>query len=171
MNESSHPFGDREPPGALEERVERTLTAAGLLEQRSHRYRHYALRAAILLFVAGAAFLTGRWQRSAASTDTMPHFLMLLYEDSTYRDDRPVREVVAEYAGWADSLRQDRALVLGEKLGNTRAELPTRTDQLAPSPTGMFILRANDLPHATALASTSPHLRYGGRVVIHPIDR
>ena len=171
MKDTLPPFSDREPPRALQDHVERTLMTSGLLESRSHRYRRYALRAAALLIVATAAFFTGRLQRGAATADPLPHFLMLLYEDSTYRDARPIREIVAEYAGWADSLRQGRALVLGEKLTYMRAELPARSEVVAPSPTGLFILRANDLQQASAIAASSPHLRYGGRVVIHQIDR
>lgn len=171
MKDTSHPFSDREPPRELQDRVERTLTAHGLLESRQQRQKRFALRAAMLLFVAGASFVAGRTQRAAAESDSLPHFLMLLYEDSTYRDDRPVREIVAEYAGWADSLRAGRALVLGEKLSDVRAELPASSQPLSASPTGLFILRAGDLQQASAIAATSPHLRYGGRVVLHQIDR
>lgn len=100
-----------------------------------------------------------------------PQFLLLLYEDSAYRDDRPIREIVAEYAGWADSLRQERALVLGEKLGVESAELPAgRGQAVAGLPTGLFIVRASDLASARSIASTSPHIRQGGRIVVHAID-
>ena len=171
MTDTRPPFSDREAPRSLQDRVERTLMAGGLLESRSSRLQRYALRAAVLVIVAGAAFVVGRARRELERPDSLPQFLMLLYEDSAYRDDRPVREIVAEYASWADSLRQQQALVLGEKLDDARAELPLPAAPRTQSPTGMFILRASSLQHATTLAASSPHLRYGGRVVIHQIDR
>ena len=171
MSNTQSPFSDREPPRSLHDRVERTLLASGLLESRSTRLQRYAMRAAVLMIVAGAAFILGRARPGVTNQDSLPHFLMLLYEDSTYHDDRPVREIVAEYARWADSLRQDQALVLGEKLSDARADLPAAPASPISSPTGMFILRAGNLQHATTLAATSPHLRSGGRVVLHQIDR
>ena len=171
MSDTQPPFGDREPPRSLHDRVERTLLASGLLESRSKRLQRYAVRAAVLVIVTGAAFAMGRVQREFTDPDSLPHFLMLLYEDSTYRDDRPVREIVNEYARWADSLRQGQALVLGEKLDDARVELPAPAVSRISPPTGMFIVRAGNLQHATILAATSPHLRFGGRVVVHQIDR
>jgi hypothetical protein len=166
------PFGDREPPRALGERIARTLRANDLVATQSPRYARDGLRAAALILAIAGAFWMGRLQRSTAvAEDPGPQFLVLLYEDSTYRDDRPVREIVAEYAGWADSLRRDRALVLGEKLGDAYNEIPVPLRQGVDHPTGLFIVRARDLRQATALAQTSPHLRYGGHLVVQAIDR
>ena len=174
MNDSPrpNPFGDREPPTALGERISRTLRANDLVATQAPRYARQGLRAAALILAIAGAFWMGSQQRSAAvAEDPRPQFLVLLYEDSTYRDDRPVREIVAEYAGWADSLRRDRALVLGEKLGNGHNEIPALATRDIDHPTGLFIVRARDLQQATALAQTSPHVRYGGHLVVHAIDR
>ena len=167
---SREPFVDREPPPQLRQRITRTLQRDGLVEPRSVRVRRLVIQGASVAGLMAVAFLSGQMQRPTA-TDARPQFLLLLYEDSTYRDDRPIREIVAEYAGWADSLRQERALVLGEKLGLEHTELPERADQQAASvPTGLFIVRANDLASARTIAGSSPHIRQGGRIVIHPID-
>lgn len=166
------PFSDREPPRVLQQRITRTLQAGGLLQTRAVRLRRQVLRSGALLVLVAAAFLAGRMQRGPA-TGAGPEFLLLLYEDSVYRDDRPVREIVAEYAVWADSLRHNDALVLGEKLGRSFTELPApmRADQVGSAlPTGLFIVRANDLTGAATIAGTSPHLRFGGRIVVHSID-
>ena len=168
---SNEPFADREPPPTLRQRITRTLERNGLVEPRSARVRRQVMQGAIAAVLLVAAFLAGQRQQSAAA-DPRPQFLLLLYEDSTYRDDRPVREIVAEYAGWADSLRQERALVLGEKLGVEHSELPDRGTQRAEGlPTGLFIVHANDLLSAKSIASTSPHIRQGGRIVVHAIDQ
>jgi len=168
------PFGDREPPHGLRERVTRTLRDRGLVETPAMRLRRQTLRGGVLLVLLAAAFAAGRVQRGIeTASNPGPEFLLLLYEDTAYRDDRPVPEIVAEYAGWADSLRRESELVLGEKLGQAYTELPAtmRGDQSpAALPKGLFIVRANNLEAAAALAGSSPHLRYGGRIVVHPIE-
>lgn len=80
--------------------------------------------------------------------------------------------IVAEYGAWADSLCRERTLVLGEKLADGFAELPSalRTQPATGRPSGLFIVRANDMLAAASVAGTSPHLRYGGRIVIHQIE-
>ena len=167
---AEQPFADREPPPGLQQRITRTLERDGLVEPRSARVRRLVIPAAIAAVLLAAAFSAGRVQRSTA-IDPRPQFLFLLYEDSTYRDARPIREIVAEYGGWADSLRRERALVLGEKLGLAHTELPERLGQAAEGlPTGLFIIRANDLASARTIAGTSPHIRQGGRIVVHAID-
>ena len=168
---SNEPFADREPPPALRQRITRTLRDDGLVEQRSARVGRFLAQGAIAAVLLATAFAAGQRQRSAGA-DARPQFLLLLYEDSAYRDDRPAREIVAEYAGWADSLRREHALVLAEKLGIEHSELPARGDQrLTGLPTGLFIVRASDLESARMIAGTSPHVRQGGRILVHAIDR
>lgn len=167
---SSEPFADREPPPALQQRLTRTLRRDGLIEPRAVRIRRLLVQGTLAAVLLAAAFSAGQRQRLAPS-DARPQFLLLLYEDSAYRDERPIGEIVAEYAGWADSLRQERALVLAEKLGLEHAGVPEGGSQAAPGlPTGLFIVRANDLASARAIAGTSPHIRQGGRIAVHAID-
>ena len=168
---SSEPFADREPPPELRQRLTRTLRREGLVEPPSARLRRPIIQGAIAAALVAGAFLAGQHMQRSTATDARPQFLLLLYEDSAYRDDRPIREIVAEYGGWADSLRRERALVLGEKLGREHIELPERADQQTGGlPTGMFIVRATDLASARTIASSSPHIRQGGRIVVHAID-
>lgn len=172
MTESRNldPFGDRDPPGTLQERITRSLHAGGLIESGAVRVRRRIIRGGAMLALVVTAFAAGRLQRNAV--ETRPNFLLLLYDDSSYRDDRPIREIVAEYGAWADSLRRERTLVLGEKLADAYAELPPafRTQPATDRPSGLFIVRANDMQAAASVAGTSPHLRYGGRIVIHQIE-
>lgn len=167
--QSRDPFADREPPAELRRRLTQTLNRNGLVEPKSTRVRRQALQGSVLLGLMVVAFLAGRVE-NAPVPDGRPQFLLLLYEDSTYRDDRPIREIVAEYGGWADSLRRRSELVLGEKLGLAHLQLPPRPEEPSSVPTGLFIVRASDLASARAIASTSPHLRQGGRIVVHAID-
>ena len=168
---SSEPFAGREPPRELRQRITQTLRREGLVESRSVRARRLLVQGTIAAILLAAAFSAGQRQ-PLTHADARPQFLVLLYEDSAYRDDRPMREIVAEYAGWADSMRRERALVLAEKLGLEHTELPDGARQTpAGLPTGLFIVRANDLASARTIAGTSPHIRQGGRIAVHAIDR
>lgn len=169
------PFSGRDVPQALEDRVVRSLRESGFLERRSTRAGRRVLGGVLLAAALAVAFVTGRWQRPAGGTaDARPMFLLLLYEDAGYRDDRPVGEIIAEYAAWADSLRRVGRLVMAEKLGDTHVTLPAAaTPPDAPpgqTPTGLFLVRAAGFGDATALAASSPHLRYGGRIVMSVVD-
>jgi hypothetical protein len=154
-------FGDAKPPAELKSRVIATLTAASALTPDEGRVPKSVRWAAMLAAALIAGFLLGRVERASASD--VPRYLLLLYEDSRYRDDRPVAEIIDEYARWADSLRKADVLELGEKL----ADPPRRNPA---SPTGLFIIRATDENTARAIASSSPHVRQGGVVAVHPIE-
>lgn len=116
-------------------------------------------------------------------------FLLLLYEDAGFdTGDRTAAEVVEEYAAWAGSLAERGLLVAGEQLGpeglvvepgDPRAGEPRAGEAVAADEAplrgpggvlgGYFVVRAGDYEEARALAADSPHLRYGGRIVVRRI--
>lgn len=164
---------DAEPSPPLRRRVERTLAARGLVVPAPAPWRRLGL-AASLLMAAGAGFAAGRVETPTAAHDG-PHFLLLLREDSAYRDDRPVGDIVREYGRWADSLRRNDQLMLAEKLGDGRVDvvgpqIALQSGNESPT-TGFFLVRAPDIEAARALAASSPHVKYGGRVVVRDIQR
>ena len=166
-------FDDVKPPEFLRARVIATLKSVGALSPGGRRVPRAARSAAVLAAALIAGFLLGRVERVGASE--VPRYLLLLYEDSTYRDDRPVEQIIAEYARWADSLRTAGALEAGEKLADRHVELapagaPARSPEEQGTPTGFFIVRAEDASVAREIASSSPHVRHGGRIVLHPIE-
>lgn len=165
-------YGDATPPADLKARVEHSLRESDALASRGTSWRFVAA-AALILAAVGGAYVAGRMR--PAPVDMRDTYVLLLYEDSTYRDDRPVPQIIAEYAIWADSLARAGALVLAEKLGDARYDVVAAglaLDRVAsePAPTGMFIIRAPDANAATAIARASPHVRQGGRVVVRPLD-
>jgi hypothetical protein len=175
---SDNPLADLErdavPPKALRKRVNSSLQRDGLLQPPRFAWRTVAL-AASLAFTAALGFAAGRRSETTA-VDATPRYLLMLREDSSYRDDRSITAIVSEYAAWADSLRRQGLLVLGEKLGDerldlTRGAMDARPTGAGESPiTGLFIIRAPNLVVAAAVAQSSPHLRYGGRIVLRPIE-
>lgn len=166
-------YDEESPPPELERRVQRSLAQAGALRSPRRVWLRPALAAAMLLTVFGLGHLSGRV--ISIEQPASPRYLLMLYEDSTYRDDRPVTEIVREYRSWADSLRRAGRLELGEKLANERVLVANPAMPDAPlvesgAVTGLFIVRASDLAAARRIALSCPHLRYGGRVVIRPIE-
>ncbi len=173
--------GPTNPPSALKAAVKRTLARRGLLGGaggvRRALGRGLAYAASIAALVAAGAMM-GR----AASPGTRhpgPHFALLLYEDSTFRRDVPVAQMVAEYAAWADSLRERGAWATGERLADTGAVLVRRDGEVvvevggiaaAAALGGFYILRAATEAEALRIARDCPHLKYGGRIALRRIE-
>ena len=96
------------------------------------------------------------------------------------QNGRPSEEQarISEYSAWARSLRESGVLISGEKLNDAEEILgsPIQTaggaaPSFGPSALGgYFIIAASDAAQARAIASTCPHLRHKGLIVIRPID-
>jgi hypothetical protein len=161
------------PSPALQRRVERTLRQRGYLSGAPLMWRSIGL-AASLLVAAGLGFGAGRIRPEPLAHEGR-EYLLLLREDSTYRDDRPVNDIVREYGRWADSLRRNNLLVTAAKLGDEELSVVAPDVSLVPesleSPTsGFFVVRAPSLDAARAIAAASPHVKYGGRIVVRSVE-
>lgn len=164
---------DANPSPELQRRVERTLRQRGYLSSTPPIWRSIGL-AASLLVAAGLGFGAGRFRPEAVLHEGR-EYLFLLREDSTYRDDRPVNDIIREYGRWADSLRRNNLLVTAAKLGDEEMSVVAPQVAFTPDPresptSGFFIVRAPDLASARAMAAASPHVRYGGRIVVRPVE-
>jgi hypothetical protein len=163
---------DAEPQVALRQRVERSLRERQFLAPAGRQWRAVILAASLVL-AAGVGFAAGRAKPSPTAHGG-PEFLLLLREDSTYRDDRPTGDIVREYGRWADSLRGNDQLVLASRLGDDRADVVRPGVEFTGDPregptTGFFLVRAPDLASAQSIAASSPHVKYGGRIVVRSI--
>jgi hypothetical protein len=139
---------ERQPDPALEGRVVSALVASGLI-------RHRRSRVPIWLAAAAAALLLaiGFWRTRhvVAPGDT---YVLLLYEDSSYRPAPPGHGVerIAVMSRWADSLAALGELDLGGRLVDSRR------------PGGLFIIRAATDSDAARIAASCPFVKWGGRV-------
>lgn len=171
---------EAELPPLLKARVMKTLRDEGVLRRPAAGGWRLAagIAAALVLFAGG--MLAGRVRGGTGSLDSRPSFVLLLYEDSSFRYDRPESEFVAEYSAWAGELARRGALVSGEKLDSTSrllsetaggavrvdsAEARSELGQLA----GFFIIRAGSQAEALEIAQSCPHLGHGGRIALRPI--
>ena len=93
-------------------------------------------------------------------------------ERKTYEER--YQAIIDEYRGWAEERRTEGRLVSAEKLEDTVRVLTSEsaTSALPEGRVlgGYFLIRATSLEEAEEIASTHPHIRYGGQVEIRPID-
>jgi len=161
------------PPRGLEERTVAALRERGLIRRpRRQIAAVLALAAAAVVMVAAVAWMVTRRAEpasSAVAVATGPRYMLLLYAGGEpitgTADDRR-----REYAQWARDIASRGVAISGEELGEEASVVGSGGD-VNPTlqPRGFFIVEAPDLPSAERLASTCPHLRHGGRIVIRRI--
>lgn len=102
-------------------------------------------------------------------------FLLLLEEPAGYQapvGPDQIRARVNEYAGWARVLASGEYLVSAGELepgGIAIGPATSRRVDGPMSPSGYFLVRARSLEEAERLARESPHLKYGGEVMVRPV--
>ena len=174
---------ETEPPAILKARVMRTLHEQGVLKRPAGHgpaWRVAAGLAALLVLFIGGVLVGRSGGAGTEPADPRPSYVLLLYEDSSFRNDRPESEFVAEYAAWASDLARRGALVSGEKLDSTTQLLSeaaggaVRVDSAAARGelgqlAGFFVIRAASRAEALEIAQSCPHLGHGGRIALRPI--
>lgn len=170
---------DETPPSEIEVRTVAGLRAAGFIR----RELQAPLRAGLLTVAAiAAALLIGVWIGTRHGTglrSSQPKFLLMLYQGANYQpfDSGGVQKRRAVYNAWFRSLAQTGHALDGEALTWGGAELqpnrppaPIGTTPVPDQPDGFFIITATDENAALAIAETCPHLRFGGRIIMRPIE-
>jgi hypothetical protein len=144
--------------------------------------RQIALLAAVLVFGVvlgyGATRIRGGAAptRVAAASDSAPQFLLLLYDNgggsSTPISPDRMNAIIAEYSAWAGRLAAAGQLVSAEKLSDDPAQWLGGSVATSDGATvgGFFLIRAHDLAEARRIAEGCPHLKYGGRIELRPIQ-
>jgi hypothetical protein len=160
------------PPPHLKGRVLASLRSRGLVETRPGRrtlvWRIAAAAACAVIGFAGGLFVS----RAPDTAPEGPRFLLLLYEDSAYQPAALPDERAAEYSAWARSLAEQGRTVSGEELASTsRIVAPNDSASTSNLGTlaGFFLVGASSEAEAVAIAQASPHVKYGGRVVVRPV--
>lgn len=114
----------------------------------------------------------------------MPQFMLVLREDpSVYRRISPeeMQRVIERYNAWAGRLAAEGRLVGGHKLadaggrvlrknGSTLAVKDGPFGETKEVIGGVFLIKADDLAHASELCADHPHLRGEQTVEIREID-
>ena len=158
-------------PAALEDRVRASLGARGLISARPRSWTRWAAPVGMI----AAGFLLGFLVRGAATNRPAEvdgpagRYALLLYGVPP-EDTGAVHATRArEYGQWASRLDGGARWVGGHELAGVIETLGPAADQpLAANEriAGFFIIEATSPEHATEVARTCPHLKYGGRVVV-----
>ncbi|MBT8487922.1 MAG: hypothetical protein HKO77_07770 [Gemmatimonadetes bacterium] len=175
---SARPDHEAVPPPELKKRVMDSMEAADLIRTGPPRRRFGG--GAMWGLLAAAAFvgglLVGRWEPTDTAVPAAhSRFILLLHEGDTFRPGAPEAELVAEYAAWARQQNASGIVLSGDRLSDesylVRSSATSGPDDrpTASTITGYFVVSAPNEAEAQALARSTPHVRYGGSVVVRPI--
>ena len=164
------------PPPDLEDTTVTALRRRGLLSgRRSKRartsvFRGKGLGTAALIAAAAALAIVASWSvlhKPAAplAPSGSPKFALLLYAGVDPAPGAPDRRH-EEYAQWARDLSARGVAITGEELADDTRQLGAPASTSPELPRGFFVVSAADFDAAQRIASSCPHLRYGGRIVI-----
>lgn len=157
---------DLAPPQRLEAHLIEALRRNGLM--RVPRSRNAAVASVFIALAAGlfATVFVYRLMNGRGPLD-QPQFVLLLYAGDESTSEPSRRE---EYTEWARSIAQQGTPISGMELVDTSDQvsvLPENAPQpLSNQPRGFFIVHARDLADARRIATTCPHLKYGGQIVL-----
>jgi hypothetical protein len=138
--------------------------------------RRWAWAASLVLAFATGTLAPTVWLRARAIGTETPQYLLLLAAPPRPRlPEAADRAVVDEYRRWAASLAARGQLVSAQRLRNGAGMVLTAQGNAAYVPGdseigGFFLIRAASEAEALAIARRSPHLKYGGTVVVRPVD-
>lgn len=155
---------------ALEDKVVHALRAESLILDRAGWLSRPGARigavAAVLLVAAMLAAVATLYPRAAVEGET---YMLALYDGPGFQAAPAGGSYAAEYGRWARTHGEGSASVIGgEELGPPAAILgPAGTGD--PALAGYFLVRAPSQSEAVALARSSPHIRYGGTIVVRRV--
>jgi hypothetical protein len=150
------------PPPELAHRIVGRLRRERLIAREPRLRRSWTLAAAAvgLAFAFGAGFLAAKRESSA------DRYLLLLYGEPGPRSAARVEE----YRRWAVEQRSRGREVRGERLNPEEWVVGSSGVSSTLSLLGFFLVTAGNEADAVALARSHPHVRYGGVIVVRPID-
>ena len=162
---------DHPAPAQLEQRVRRSLESRGLIQTRrgSPLVRLAGFAVAAALHFSAGLFAGSRRTPPDLEASVKPKYALILYGgiegDEGAEHDRRARE----YGAWARTLSGDAKWVGGEELNRAIAVYPSPASAAEDPVVGFFLIDATSEEIAKRIARDCPHLRYGGRVVVHPV--
>lgn len=177
------------PPGFADRVLARTRLA-GTWERlwlRLSGRQVLAAAATLLAATAGLGAWAGRVSApgpalTPVTTDPTansgPQFLLLLIQPADL-DPQVMAERVSAYQAWAMELESAGRLVSAEKLGDDPGEWvlppeagfdPTIMEASSMTLGGFFHIRAANYEEAAEIARASPHVGYGGTVLVRQVD-
>lgn len=158
------------PPPELERRVIEAVRRAGGLQPAGRWKGPMRMAAAAMLFLA-AGFAGGVFWQSASDAPASPstdRWMLLLADDATPLGGGDSR--AAEYGAWMRDIANRGVRITGAELASGGRVVASLGGEGTGSPLatvgGYFIVDDVSEQEAVALAAASPHVRYGGTIVV-----
>jgi len=156
---------DGVPPHGLEASTVTALRQRGLVKPPKRR----VMAVAGLVATAAALVAAVGWSvtHRPGAPPAGPRFVLLLYAGTDPVAGTPDTRRL-EYSQWAREVAAGGTAISGEELSEDAREIPASAGAppAGPLPRGFFVVSAPDLDAAARIASSCPHLRYGGRIVV-----
>lgn len=161
------------PPAELKESIIAQLQNEGQLKINTDMKTNWTFRiaAGIIIFVAGG-FLGMKFGGGTTVINPTQGYVLLLHEDQGFTPG-PGEQMFEEYSGWRKDLFDKGIVITGQELADREAMIApsgdvTVTEVNPEKISGYFILEAASLEEAVKLASSAPHLKYGGSIEVRP---
>jgi hypothetical protein len=158
-----------EPPAALAERVQRSLIDRGLIVA-PRRSVHWIRRGSFVAVAASflvVGFLAGRSFSPEPGPPKGIRYALMLYDGESTPSSRSGARS-QEYGKWLHDISSgDHESFGGEELGPVITTLGRRG--VSEAPVGFFIISAKSEKEAASIAQSSPHVKYGGSIVLQRI--
>ena len=147
-----------------EDRLARVMIAEGLIRPTPKGPISGSGRLAAIagLVLFGGGWAAGLWSGAAARADS--DYVLLLYSGPDLTPGAGSR--APEYGDWARARHEAGRIVGGHELGRT---ITTLGPPAEGEPSGLFVIEASSAAEAERLARSTPHLGYGGTVVVREI--
>jgi hypothetical protein len=114
----------------------------------------------------------------------MPEYMLILHEeqnDFAELSAEAIQQVIEEYMAWSNAVAETGKMTGGQKLrddGGRNLVLDGNGLRVTDGPFaeakevigGFFTILADDYEDAVKIASTCPHLKYGGRIELREIE-
>lgn len=157
------------PPKELERRIVAQLKSEGRIKVNPlNNYIRWGLMAAasLIFFMSGVTY--ERMNNSSTDINPSQGYMMVLHEDDDFLAGSSVTE---EYKQWKESIAEKGVKITGQELRNEATlvssnEVTTLDANTQNRITGYFILEAGSLEEVLNLASSSPHVKYGGNIEV-----
>ncbi len=150
----------------LEGRIVDQLRKERLITTHSSKMKMTLRWAALVVFAIGL-FLFGAYYSSALTEGDNYNYILLLSNSKQQFTNDPI-DRFEEYGRWSKGIQKQGITITGEKLSTSKVTIGA-IENTGSDFSGFFLLSVSSEAEAVRLASTCPHVKYGGAIEIRKI--
>lgn len=170
-------FRHQAPPQGLEKNVLSTLHQLGYLQKNTimnSKKTSMLIFAFSAVFFFGGFFIAKKFFLEKKDELAGYNYVMLLTEDTHFKPGKPESQLVTEYTNWMNGVIAKGYKITGMPLEMQKTIISNNTETPVSeenSITGFFLIQATSKETLEALVKTSPHVQYGGGIMIKTIPQ